>query len=274
MRELTAVESIWLVMGRELRAQRTSFLSWLVPLAGLVALMVSIQPQAAGQNGLLEAKLAMMPEALKQAFNLAGTDFTRPAGYLSVNFITVTMGATIFAGLLGATVVSREDAQRTAEAVLTLPVTRWQVLLGKGLTVVSLLVAFHAVLLTVTVATLVSVVPGDRQLELVAAMYAGAAMLGVCFAALGFAIATFVSQARAAPNLSLGLVLGVYLLGVVAKLSPKGEGLAAISPFALVEPSEIVKHGGLSLHALWLPLIALAASTAAIAWYERRDVHA
>ena len=171
MRELTAVEAIWLVMGRELRAQRISFLSWLVPLAGLVAMMVSIQPQAAGQNGLLEAKLAMMPETLKQAFNLVGTDFSKPAGYLSTNFITVTMGATIFAGLLGASVVSREDAQRTAEAVLTLPVTRWQVLLGKGLTVVSLLVAFHAVLMTVTVATLVSVVPGDRQLELVAAMY-------------------------------------------------------------------------------------------------------
>lgn len=262
---------LWLVAQRELSASRTSFLAWAVPLSALVALVASIQPQAAGDHGVLAAKLALMPDAVKQAFNLAGADLSRPAGYLAANFITVTLGATVFAGLLGASVMAREDTQRTFEALLTLPLARWQVLLGKSLAIVVLLTAFNALVAAAGMLSLARVVPGEVEAPLLAAMFGGAALLSVTFAAAGLAVGTFLTKARAAPGLSLGLVLGTWMFGVAAKVSPATQEAARWSPFAVVDPQTIVREGGLGVQALWLPAVAVGLLTAAILWYERRD---
>lgn len=270
---LSITQAVWLITRRELAAQRTSFLAWALPLAGLVGLVAALQPQVAGQSGLMAAKLALMPEAMKQAFSLANADFSRPVGYLAANFITVTMGATMFTGLLGAGVVAREDTQRTSEALLTLPLARWQVLVGKALAVAGLLLGLHLLVGGVGVLVLWRAAPDAFEGGLVAAMFAGAALLGATFAAAGGALAVALRQARAAPNASLGLVLGVWLLGAVAKLTPSAAEASAWSPFALVEPQEIVRRGGLGAGALWLPAVTLALLAGAVFWYERRDVH-
>jgi ABC-2 type transport system permease protein len=270
----SVVRSIWLVARRELTASRSSFLAWALPLSGLVALVASIQPQAAGDGGVLAAKLALMPEAMKQAFNLAGAELSRPAGYLAANFITVTLGATVFAGLLGAGVMAREDTQRTSEALLTLPVARWHVLAGKSLALLVLLAGFHALVAAAGLLSLARVVSGELEAPLLVSMFGGAALLSVLFAAVGLALGTFLSKARAAPGLSLGLVLGTWLVGTAAKLSPQTRDAAQWSPFALVDPQAIVREGGLSAQALWLPALAAGLLIAAILWYERRDVHA
>lgn len=259
---------------RELRAQRNATLGWLVPLSLLMIMYGSLQPQVAGDNGLLAAKLSVLPDSVKQAFSLSATDFSRPVSYLSTNFIMVTLGVSLFAGLLGANVVAREDAQRTSESLLTLPVSRWQILLGKLLAGVLVLSGFHLILGLASYGALARVATQPVEGSLVFAMFGGALLLALTFFAAGFLMGAVVRQARAAPNLSLGLVLGTYFLGVVSKVSPKAEALGHLSPYRLVEPAEIVAGGGLEAQAWALLAVTGLLLTAAVLWYERRDVHA
>lgn len=259
---------------REFKAQRNLSLSWLVPLSAMMGLYSSLQPRVAGDSGLLAAKLAMLPPAMKQAFSLGETDFNRPVGYLATNFLIVTLGASLFAGLLGANVASREDTQRTSESMLTLPVTRWQLLLGKLLAAIAWLAIAHVTIGTVTFLALSQVATSPVEGELVASMFAGTFLVGLCFVASGFLLAVLVRQARTAPNLNLGLVLGTYFLGVVAKVTPAVAQLGLLSPYRLVEPAEVVKQAGLSIEAGGLVLVTGVVLGLAFFWYERRDVHA
>ncbi len=267
-------KAVWLVALRELRAQRLSFLAWLGPLSLLMMGVVAMQPSIAGERGLLAANLAALPEAMKQVFAVGQVDFNRPAGYLATNFLTVTLLASLFAGLLGAAVVAREDAQRTSEALLTLPLARWQVLMGKLLASLGLLATFHLVLGGVVLATFARVVDGPIEADLMIAIFLGAAALGLCFFSMGFAMAVLVKQARAAPTLSLGLVLGTSFLGAVSRLSARGEVLGLLSPYGVVDPAGIVERGGLQASTLWLLGVAVALLGFALLWYDRRDVHA
>jgi ABC-2 type transport system permease protein len=262
-----------LIARRELLAQRNATLGWLIPLTLLMVMYALLQPQVAGDSGLLAAKLAVLPDGLKHAFNLSTTDFNRPVGYLATNFLIVTLGASLFAGLLGANVVAREDAQRTAESVLTLPVRRWQVLGGKLFAAVGWLVVFFVVVGAATAGSLARVVTQPMEGTLVLSMFFGAFLLGVFFIAAGMLLGTVV-QARVAPSMSMGLVLGTYFLGVIAKVSPKAEAAGVLSPYRLVEPADIVQANGLEPRAILLVVAALTLLAGAFAWFARKDVHA
>ncbi len=268
------MKTVWLFASRELRAQRNAFLGWLVPLAGLMAAVAGMQPEVAGKGGLMAAKLAAMPENLKQAFGVGLVDFSRPAGYLATNFLLVTLGASLFAAILGASVVSREDVQRTTEAMLTLPVSRWQMLLGKALAGVSLVVTFHAVLLATTLAVFAAVHAAGVEVAPITAMFAGAAALGLLFFGAGFMLATMLTDSRPAPTMALGLVLLTYFFGVTARLSPKAEVLGLLAPYGAVDPSRIAEDGGLAPKAVWLLVLGVSFLLAALVRYQRKDVHA
>jgi ABC-2 type transport system permease protein len=269
MRNGTAV---WLMAKREVRAQRGSFLAWLVPLAAMVALVAAIQPSVASQNGVLAAKLAAMPASMKAAFGLGDLDFSRAPGYLATNFLIITLGATLFAGMLGASVVSREHAQKTAESVLTLPVERWQVLVGKTLGALSLFLMFHLTLVGTAVGVLTQVMSGEVEAPVLVSMFAGNAALGLVFFTFGLAIGT-VAEARAAPSVAMGAVLGLYFVGMVSRVNPTVSGLAHLSPYSLVEPADIARQGGLAGQAAWLVVLAGIAWGAALYIHQRKDVH-
>ncbi|MCU0696203.1 MAG: ABC transporter permease [Myxococcaceae bacterium] len=267
------IRPLLLIARRELVAQRNATLGWLVPLALLMMLYASLQPQVAGDDGLLAAKLAVLPEGLKQAFNLNATDFGRPVGYLSTNFLVVTLGASLFSGLLGANVVAREDAHRTSESVLTLPVERWQVLGGKLLAALTWLAVFFVVVGAATAGSLARVATRPIEGGLIASMFFGAFLLGIFFLAAGMLGAT-VLQARVAPSMAMGLVLGTYFLGVISKVAPKAEGAGVVSPYRLVEPADVVQAGGLEPRAALLVVVSIVALAGAFGWFSRKDVHA
>ncbi len=265
----------WLILGRELRANLKSLLSWSLPMAALLVLYASLQASLSGDGGLLEAKLAAMPETMRKALGFQGLSLTRPVAYLATNFLTVTLTSALFGGILGATLVSKEETFHTAELLLTLPVSRAQVLLGKAGALALLVVAFQSVLALTALLSMRVFVPGNLEAGLALQLFAGALLLGLCFGGLGMGLATWVRQSRVAPSAALALVFGSYALGLVSHASERLEALRWLAPFRFVEPSEIVRHGGLDpLHAGGLLLLGAAGLAVALIRFGRKDVHA
>lgn len=264
-----------LVFKRELRACLKTFLYWFVPVVGLVIMTISLQPSMAQDGGMLAAKLEMLPESLRQAFGVTVLDFTRPANYLATNLIYVTLTGSLLAGILGATLVAREEAQHTAEILLTLPVSRAQVLLGKAGVLAVYALGFHLLMALTSILSFQVVVGGEIEAGLIASLFGGTAALGVCFGGAGMLVATLVREPRSAGSAALGLVFGTYLLGVASGIAPKAEKLGWLSPFQAVEPGQIIANGGLdTVNTTALVLIGVACGAAAIVRYGRKDIHA
>jgi ABC-2 type transport system permease protein len=265
--------TIRLVLARELRAHRRSFLYWTLAVSLLLIMVISIQPSMAHKGSALEAKLAMLPDAVKRVFGLTGLDFTRPAGYLAVNFLYVTLTAPLSAAMLGATLVGKEEAQHTAEILFAQPVSRRRVLLGKAAALALHILAFHVILAAVTLIGFRLVVHGPIEAPLVLAQFGGTAVLAICFGGLGMLAATLVRRPRGAANAGLGIVLGGYLLSVVGAISPALEWVGWASPFHAVAPTRILAAGGLDpLAVAVLVAIGVAGAAAAVIRYDRRDI--
>jgi len=273
--ERTPMSGFRILLARELRANLRSALSWMVPVAGLLALTCALQPSFAGNGGLLEAKIQAMPEAMRRGLGLALVDFQRPAAYLAANFLFVSLTGALFAALLGAGVVAREETLHTAELLYAQPVSRAQVLAGKAAAVALYALAFPLAMGAVAVPILAAVAARPVEPGLMIALFAGAAAVNLAFAGAGMLAAALVREPRSAAGVALALALGTYFVGVISAIAATAAPLRWLSPYKLVEPAAVVARGGLDpVAGIALVGLGLALVAAAIAGYRRRDLHA
>jgi len=259
------------VMTRELRAHLRTFLAWSIPLAGMLALVCALQPSLA--SGPLGAKLESMPALMRRAFGLEMVDLHSPAAYLATNALTFTIGVALFAGLLGASILAKEETLHTAELLYVQPASRAQILAGKLGAVAIYAVVVPAVLGLLSAAILAAV--AGRPIEpAFVELWGASAATALCFAGLGALVAASVRDARTASGAILGVVLGTYFVGMLSIMTPVTEPLRYLSPFKWNEPVAIVARGMSSLGVVIALGLGVAAAVAAVRRYTRRDLHA
>jgi ABC-type transport system involved in multi-copper enzyme maturation permease subunit len=260
-----------LVFARELRGGRRSFLSWAVPVGGLVALFCALQPSMVA-SGLLAAKLAGLPASMRHALGLELVDFARPPVYLAASFLYVTLPCALYAGLAGAGTIAKEELAHTAELLYAQPASRARILAGKAAAVAVQAVALPCLLGAIAAGVLGAVAAAPLEGAVIAQMFGGVVALALAFGGIGMLIAALVRDARAASGAALGVVLGTYFLGMLSALSDAAAPLRFLSPYKLVEPSAIVADGLAPLGVLALVAIGAAAVALAIARYRRKDL--
>lgn len=263
------------VMSHELRINARSLARWALPMAGFMVLVSALQPSMGGPESVLAAKLGALPPGVQRALGLDHVDLTRVASYVATYFMYVALVAALWGANLGANLVAKEEVRRTAELLLTQPVSRGRVLLGKAGAALLHGVAFNAGVAAVTLAGLAVLAKGPIEAPLVAAMFAGSAALTVCFAGVGMLLAVTLPSPRSAPAAAMGAVVGTYLLGALASADDRAKALAYLSPFRAVAASDVLAQGGVSPAGIGgLLAIGLACAAAATALYDRRDIHA
>jgi ABC-2 type transport system permease protein len=260
-----------ILFRHELGAHFGTFLVWAVPTAVLVATICALQPSFAG--GVLAAKIESLPAPLRRAFGMQLVDFQRPAAYLATNFPSITLVVCLFAAILGARVVAKEETLHTAELLYVQPVSRVRILLGKAAALALYTVAFPLVLGTVAVAVLAAVASLPIELGVIALLFAGALALAVCFAGAGMLVAALVRDARSAGGGALAFAIGTYFVGVVSTIAEPAAPLRWLSPYKWVDPMTIVVRGDLDpLRAAVLIGLGVVFGAVAIARYRRRDI--
>jgi ABC-2 type transport system permease protein len=261
-----------ILIGHELRQSLRGWLFWVIPVGFMVGLTCGLQPALA--KGLLVAKMDAMPEGLRKAFGLAMVDFNQPAAYLAANFMTTTLATSLFAGLLGAAMIAREETLRTAELLYAQPVSRTRVLLGKAIALAIYVIALPIVLGIVAVTVLSMVAEQPVDYGVIVALFVTACALALCFAGMGMLVAALVRDKRSATGAALGVVLGSYFIGVISALDESVAALRWLSPHKLAEPIQVLLHGFDAPMVALLVVLGASGAAAAIALYRRQDIHA
>lgn len=261
-----------IVFGHELRQSLRSWLWWTVPVGLVLTLTCVLQPALA--EGALAAKMEAIPAVVRTALGFAMVDFKRPAAYLATNFMTVALSTALFAGLLGAAMIAKEETLRTAETLYANPTSRTRILLGKVAALAVYVLAFPIVLAVLSAVTLASVAEQPVELGAVIELFVGACAISVCFGGVGLLVGALVRDKRSATGAALGVVLGSYVVGVLSALDDAVAPLRWLSPYKLAEPMQILLRGLSVPKTVGLVGLGIGAAMLAIWSYERRDIHA
>lgn len=262
------------VFRQELRSAWRALLGWLIPGMAMIGLTASMQPEMSKKGSLFAEKLDMVPKEILIAFGVQGADFGDPASYLATNFTVYELIGAVFAGILGATVLAKEEAFGTGEMLYTMPVTRRTVVLAKVAAGLVMVEMFALGLAGATFATFAAIGVTLGRPTVIVAMFVVAGALFAAMFALGLLVTVRSSRPRNATSTALGLIFGLYGLNVVGALNHSLAGLRTLSPFHYAEAARIVAVGGVPGRTIALVLIVLVASVAACLMFERKDIHA
>jgi ABC-2 type transport system permease protein len=256
-----------------LRQKRTSIIWWCIGLLFFVFLTLIFYPTIRDQSPQLNKSFDNIPKSTKQLFTDTN-DLFSPIGYLSSQMFYLMMPLLI--GVLainqGMSLIGREERDSTVELLLSRPISRGRLLLGKAAA------GFIIVLLAGTVSTVFTAIMArlvNLDVPSVHILQAGGAvvLMAVNFGALAFLLSALGRAGRAA---SIGLS-AVYALGgyILVSLSSSVDWLrwpAKIFPFNYYHSRELLSGTYNWTNAVYF--ITVTAGCVAAAWliFRRRDL--
>jgi ABC-2 type transport system permease protein len=252
------------------RAIRRAAIVWALSLAAIVAATVSVWPAFKGNSGISQS-MDQLPEGVVKAFGLAG--FGTPAGFLRGNlydfFVPLLMaGAAI--GFANSLTSSEEDSGRM-ELVLTQPITRQAVFVGR----VAAMFA-HIVVITLVVAAVQFLSDAFFGLEIASDRLLATLILCGLLALFHAGLATAVASIEARPSWVLGVGLFVAIGGSIAAallpLSPSLAAFAHISPWDWALSGDPLTNATDTWRYLALACPAVAMAAFGVWAFGRRDI--
>ncbi|HEY3293777.1 MAG TPA: ABC transporter permease subunit [Candidatus Nanopelagicaceae bacterium] len=250
-----------------------SYLIWTLGLVAMVGIQLSVYPTIRSSAAGLATFLDNYPEALKQIFRME--DYTSGAGFLSTELFSMMLPL-IFISIgasWGANATAQEEERRTADILLTLPISRERIL---GIKITTAILA--QVLLAVV--TVLSLVIGIRfvDLSLGTSKIIAGALTGTLLGILFNSVATFMGAAWGKRSVALGGAIGLAIAGFLffslAPLVDTFERITPINPFQWTLGSRPLYDGidvGYTAFSLVFSLVLYVAS---LFVFRRRDIQA
>lgn len=257
---------------REMTSGSKSLLIWIVVTSLLVALSLSMFQSFASQADEVNELMASFSPEMLEALNAGNIDFGNALEYFAYIYQYVLLAACIMAMLISVSALAKEEGDSTIEFLYAKPVTKTQILLQKLLSVVVQMAIYTTVVMLISYIMLVAF--SGQEVSLLPILLVGVVtyLAQLFFAGLGFLISVFVTKTRLYTPVSMGVVMALYFLGMVANVSEEIKLLANVTPFAFFNINQVVKSEIIEGPGVFIALITFVAMAILTYFmYNRKD---
>lgn len=228
------------IVKHELRQGRTPFLIWTASIAFLLAVCVFLFPEMKGEMDAISNVFASMG-FFTAAFGMDVLNFGTLIGYYAIECGNVLgLGGAFYAALCAVSILAKEEKGKTAEFLLTHPVSRVRIVAQKLIAVLIQITAMNLIIYAVSVGCMAAVgeaIPW-REINLLHLAYY---ILQIELAGICFGISAFIREGSA--GIGLGIAVIMYFLSLIANIAETAEFLKYITPFGYCNGADIVaKH--------------------------------
>lgn len=239
--------------------------------AGYTLLVALFYPMVKEQAKSFESLVSTYPKGLLQA--LGYTDITTFTGFMGVESLNLfwPIIIAVFATLGGAALVAKEIEDGTSEIWLSIPTTRWKLLLAK--------MAALGIGLIASAAACAAIVAISAAIDAAAVTTSGLVAMAVVMVAFLFTIAAYsgllsslTSSRGIAAGVSLGITSLFYAMWLIGGLSNQWKRLKDFTIFTAYQPQKALETSSVDVMAVGV-LLALTTVCVVIALmvFERRD---
>jgi len=171
------------------------------------------------------------------AFGASIDMWTNVLGYYSTrNAMLIMLFGCFFSILLAGKILAREEQEKTAEFLLSKPVTRFEVVRGKLAVYLTYLILLNIIILIFGFLSL-EIFKGESQYSLKAFFihWFYALLLMLTFGAIGLFLSLLIKRGRPIINLSIGIIVGAYFIDILSRVTPSADKFGYLSPFKFVD---------------------------------------
>lgn len=262
-----------MIFRRELKCNARGLVIWSLVLGGLVLMMMSVYPSFAEEAQTAEEMLKLFPEPLARVFGMDALNLGTYTGFYGVEVHLInTLVGSVYAALLAAGMLAKEENDRTAEFLLSKPVTRTAVTIQKLAAALANLLILNAVIAAVSFAC-TGFADEEVEMKILAWYMLATFLLHVTVASVSFLLSAAMRRTRSTVSVALGIVFLSYALHIAAGLSGRFEFLRHVSLFSLTDAAAIAENGGLAASDISvMALASLLCAAGAIGYYHNKDI--
>lgn len=255
----------------ELKRNRLSLAVWTAAIALLLLVCLAIFPDMKGQVNELNAAFSSMG-SFTEAFGMDQLNFGELMGFYGLECGNILgIGGAFFAAYIGVTSLAGEEKNRTAEYLLTHPVSRSRIVFEKLVCVLCQILILNAVSI-LTSLIVVRAIGESLQIKEFLLLHAAYLLLQAEIAAVCSAVSA--ALRRSGIGAGLGLAAVLYFLNLIANITEDAEWLKYITPFGYAEAADIITNAEIPLLPAFIGCcVTAAAALAAFIIYNKKDIY-
>jgi ABC-2 type transport system permease protein len=261
---------------KEMRRNVISLLIWMIIIILLISVTMSVYRTFLENQSKILGMMSLVPKGALQFKGISNfNDLLSVLGFYAANNVIYMMVlGSIFAIVLGSNILLKEEYNKTAEYLLTRPLTRGEIFFSK------LAVVFLYVFLLNMVTALAGFIcmelvqngPFSIKAFLILSLYT--LLLNILFSAIGIFLSTLVKRPKPITTFSIGLVLIFYFIYTLSKITESAAKIGYLSPFKYVNMDVLNPFYGIdSRHLLYFTGISLLLIGLSYRLYIRKDIY-
>ena len=258
------------VFLHEIRSNKIALLIWSAVISFMLGVCVIIYPEMSSQMGNISEMMSQMG-SFSDAFGMDQLNFGEFMGYFGIECGNVLgLGGAMFAAILGASMLSKEENGHTAEFLLTHPLSRARIMTEKLFAAFAQVCIMNVAVIAITTACILAI-NVDADAATLALMFLAYFILQIEIVAITFGLSAIMK--KGALGAGLGLVFGLYFANILANLTEELEFLNFITPFGYAAAANIIPDKSLNLGYIAVGM-GLAALGIAFAYfkYTKKDI--
>lgn len=258
------------LVRHELRQGWKSFAVWTATIGFFVLICVFLFPEMKSEMEGISNLFASMG-AFTAAFGMDQLNFGTLTGFYAVECGNILgIGGAFFAAMTAAGILAKEEKERTAEFLLTHPVSRTRILTEKLFSVILQIVGLNVIVYGMAIGS-IALVGEEIPWKEITLLHLAYFLLQLELAGICFGISAYLRKGSL--GIGLGLAAMMYFLNLIANISDKAEFLKYITPFGYAEGSDIVSKGCLNGSMLLVGMLFMVLGIAAGYFrYCRKDI--
>ena len=257
------------IFRKELRSGAVGLLVWSVIIGGLMAVCVGIYPSFSDSMGDVSALFAGLGE-FSAAFGLDKLQYGSMMGFYGVECGNILgLGGAFYAALTAMGLLAGEEGGRTAEFLLTHPVSRLRVCLEKLAALAVLILGLNLACFACGAVGILAI--GEEAEWGGLLRYHGALLLmqaeigGVCFGLSSL-------LRRGGLGFAMGLAALLYFAGLIINLDQNLDWLRFLTPYYYADAARIFANETLTGPILAGSALGILGAGFGLWWYGRKDI--
>ena len=261
---------------KEMRRNAFSLIIWMIVITLLITVTISVYRTFMENQSQITGMLSLIPKGALQFKGISNfNDLLSVLGFYAANNVIYMMVlGSIYSIVLASNILLKEEYDKTAEYLLTRPVTRSEIFFSK-LAVISLNIFILNLVTSLAGFTCMELVkegPFSINAFLILSLYT--LLLNGIFAATGLFLSTLVKRAKPITTSCIGLVLIFYFIYTISKITVSIAKIGYLSPFRYVDMNVVSPGYTIDIwHLIYFVGIGILLTGLSYRIYMRKDIY-
>ena len=242
---------------REIKFNLKSLIIWTSIIVAMFISVFLVYPSMMKDADKIEALVKTMPKEMLGVFNMDIISINSVSGWLlTEGYLMINLLGSCFFAILGGTILLKEENDGTIDFLYSKPIKKSQIVTSKLLTGLSYIIIFN---LIISICTLIGLnLSNDFNFNHWILSSIAPIFIHIFFFSISLLISNNFKKTNKSITVNIGIVLGTYIIGVIALLSEKLEFLKYFSPFEYINSKTIVTDNCLDIINIGLLVIYTA----------------